>query len=43
MKRGIRATVIGEVIKDKEKRILIDEEGEKTLPRQEKDEIWKLY
>jgi len=43
MKRRIRATVIGEVIKDKEKRILIDEEGEKTLPRQEKDEIWKLY
>ncbi len=43
MKKGVKATVIGEVIKDREKRILVDKSGERALPRQEKDEIWKLY
>ena len=41
-REGIKATIIGEVTEEPNKRLLIKNGVVSSLPRQEKDEIWKL-
>ena len=41
--RKIEANIIGELTREPLKRKLIEKDGQKMLPRQEKDEIWKLF
>ncbi len=41
--RGLSTAIIGKIIKDRNIRIVMEGDKEMPLPRQEKDEIWRLY
>ncbi|ASJ07168.1 AIR synthase family protein [Thermococcus pacificus] len=42
MEKGINASVVGEFVKDPERRVLIENGEERPLERPESDELWKV-